>query len=305
MATAAIAFQDLERSGDQEVISAVVALLKQHSNYNPSSAQLNWSQLMQRSSVIANTGDEALFLFMQAARWADDIRGTPDDCGSCHYINYRYTAGQIPINPRAVPQNPNIETAFAQHAKVLAAANENVSKRAKSLCWTFHLVGDVHQPLHTAALFTPQRPKGDRGGNDFYIRATKTGAVVKLHAYWDGLLIGSERFQSVRNRATEIRAQFPRDELSAFLTRTDFQDWAKRESYFAAVRFSYLNGKLPGALPRKVARIVNGRKNVTPANAPVLPESYASAATFQARQRAALAGYRLADLLRQWFAIEC
>jgi hypothetical protein len=38
-------------------------------------------------------------------------------------------------------------------------------KRAIALCWVLHLVGDIHQPLHAAALFSKDSLKGDRGGN--------------------------------------------------------------------------------------------------------------------------------------------
>jgi len=36
-------------------------------------------------------------------------------------------------------------------------------RRAIALAWLFHLVGDIHQSLHTVQLFTVEYPKGDRG----------------------------------------------------------------------------------------------------------------------------------------------
>jgi hypothetical protein len=42
--------------------------------------------------------------------------------------------------------------------------NENDGERkAGALGWLFHLVGDIHQPLHTTQLFTVDYPQGDRG----------------------------------------------------------------------------------------------------------------------------------------------
>jgi S1/P1 Nuclease len=42
-------------------------------------------------------------------------------------------------------------------------ANENDPEhKAIALAWPFHLVGDIHQPLHTAQLFTVDYLKGDR-----------------------------------------------------------------------------------------------------------------------------------------------
>jgi hypothetical protein len=37
-------------------------------------------------------------------------------------------------------------------------------RRAIALAWLFHLVGDIHQPLHTAQLFTVDYPRRDRAG---------------------------------------------------------------------------------------------------------------------------------------------
>ena len=43
-------------------------------------------------------------------------------------------------------------------------------EKAIYLTWLMHLVGDIHQPLHCAAVFSEQFPNGDKGGNDAFIR---------------------------------------------------------------------------------------------------------------------------------------
>jgi hypothetical protein len=48
-------------------------------------------------------------------------------------------------------------------------------------------------------------PEGDRGGTRFYTRATADRSTISLHKYWDDLIIGSERFQSVQNQAIALR----------------------------------------------------------------------------------------------------
>lgn len=45
-----------------------------------------------------------------------------------------------------------------------------------------HLVGDIHQPLHTVSLWDNQFPKGDQGGNLFAISFQN---ISNLHALWD------------------------------------------------------------------------------------------------------------------------
>lgn len=54
--------------------------------------------------------------------------------------------------------------------------------RSFMIRFLLHIVGDVHQPLHSSALFSPEFPDGDQGGNLFKI-TYKT--YDELHALWD------------------------------------------------------------------------------------------------------------------------
>jgi S1/P1 Nuclease len=57
---------------------------------------------------------------------------------------------------------------LAENVGVVKNQNDPEPK-AIALAWLFHLVGDIHQPLHTAQLFTFEYPKGDRGGNELRV----------------------------------------------------------------------------------------------------------------------------------------
>ena len=69
----------------------------------------------------------------------------------------------------------------------------------------FHLVGDIHQPLHTAQLFTIEYPNGDRGGNEICVRVTQTGQPMDLNRFWDGVITSSSNLTRLRNEATALR----------------------------------------------------------------------------------------------------
>ncbi len=155
-----------------------------------------------------------------------------------------------------------------------------------ALCWLFHLIGDVHQPLHTTALFTTAYPDGDKGGNLVYVRVKEGGRALKLHFLWDGLLLGSENTREARNLAAKLlsRPEFARDRLPELKERA-FEEWAKSESFPLAKEVVYLGGKLQG--------------NPDPDSAPILPEGYTTRAREVAERRIVLAGYRIADLLKQ------
>lgn len=147
----------------------------------------------------------------------------------------------------------------------------------------FHLVGDVHQPLHTSTLFTVVFPEGDRGGTRFYIAEAENERTKHLHSFWDGLVRSSQKFSSVRNRARGLlnRNDLQRQDFSE-LTETTFEGWAK-ESLALAKKDGYLMGQLEGS-PDEL-------------DGAVLPDDYKSRSEPIAIKRAVLAGYRLADLL--------
>lgn len=49
--------------------------------------------------------------------------------------------------------------------------------------FVLHLIGDLHQPLHTTARVNKKYPKGDTGGNAFKL-PNRYGAK-NLHSVWD------------------------------------------------------------------------------------------------------------------------
>jgi S1/P1 Nuclease len=230
---------------------------------------------------------------MQAARWADDIRMRDKQYhrGPWHYINFPFKPEGQPASVQAKEPEPvNILTALAENESVVKNENDP-GRKAIALAWLFHLVGDIHQPLHTAQLFTVDYPKGDRGGNQICVRVTQAGQPMDLHRFWDGVITSSSNVTRLRNEATALRNQqeFQRGQLTE-LWSTDFESWAK-ESFEIATKFAYRNGGRVW-IPRA------GNKDcATIEAAPVLPAGYAVSASRIADRRIMLAGYRLADLL--------
>ena len=74
---------------------------------------------------------------------------------------------------------------MAENQRILVNEND-AERKAIALSWLFHLVGDVHQPLHTAQLFTVEYPNGHRGGNEICVRVTQARQPMDLHRFWDG-----------------------------------------------------------------------------------------------------------------------
>ena len=180
---------------------------------------------------------------MQAARWADDIRTTDRQQRreQWHYINWPFNPQGQPLGvQRRDPDPVNILTAMAENERVMKKES-NPERRAIALAWLFHLVGDIHQPLHAAQLFTVDYPKGDRGGNDICVRVRQEGQPMDLHRFWDSVITSSQNLTRLRNEATALRTrqEFQRSQLTE-LASTAFGSWAK-ESFEIAAKIAYRN----------------------------------------------------------------
>jgi hypothetical protein len=163
---------------------------------------------------------------MQASRWADDIRSQDkaQNRPSWHYINLPFKPDGQPADVQIrEPEPVNILTAMAENESVVKNVSDG-ERKAIALAWLFHLVGDIHQPLHTSQLFTVEYPKGDRGGNKICVRVTQGRQPMALHRFWDGVITSSQNLTRLRNEATALRHRqaFQRSQL-AELASTDFE----------------------------------------------------------------------------------
>src|SRR5215475_13359875 len=185
---------------------------------------------------------------MQAARWADDIRSNDKQQHRApwHSINWPFKPDGQPANVQTREAEPvNILTAMVENQRIVTT--QNTERKAIALAWLFHLVGDIHQPLHTAQLFTAEYPKGDRGGNEICVRVTQATQPMDLHRFWDGVITSSQNLTRIRNEATALRNrhEFQRSQLTE-LASADFESWAK-ESFEIATKIAYRNGALIGS----------------------------------------------------------
>lgn len=62
--------------------------------------------------------------------------------------------------------------------------NATTAERALFARYLVHVVGDIHQPLHSVALYNSTFPSGDRGGNSLHV-ILMDNKTQNLHAFWD------------------------------------------------------------------------------------------------------------------------
>jgi hypothetical protein len=165
-----------------------------------------------------------------------------------------------------------------------------LEKRAIALAWLFHLVGDIHQPLHSVQLFTREYPNGDRGGNEMCVRVAPDLPAIDLHRLWDGLITSTNNVGHLSKIATELIAKFSRVGLRE-LEHTTPEGWGK-ESYEIPTKIAYEGGSLRGT-PKGQARDCREVRD-----AYFLSRGYPARAKLIGERTVYLAGYRLASIVQ-------
>jgi hypothetical protein len=173
----------------------------------------------------------------------------------------------------------------------LGRSDTSPDDRAINLCWTLHLVGDMHQPLHCISRYSTDVKQGDMGGNAVAVRVG--GKPTNLHAYWDEVLGTSQAYLAIDQLATTICAAPVHDphSMRELKEHRTLDSWVQ-EGFEKAKAIVYLNGDLKGANWKGL-----DTGQIAPDAVPPLPIGYEANARDLACRQAALAGYRLADIL--------
>jgi hypothetical protein len=253
--------------------------------------------------VGAAKGDEDRVAFRRAATWADAIKSDPaykDDARGAptaaqnvgygdrtrhkywHYVDRPFSPDGTPVAPL---ETPNVATQIRALRGALAAADTTDDVKSYDLVWLLHLVGDVHQPLHCISRFDRAHPRSDFGGKDVSITGNRQGPPcddprycpfgppTNLHYFWDDLEGQSYATQA----ALAAAAKLPRPDPKKAAIR-DEEIWID-EGFDLAKTVVYAAPIGVGAGPFTI------------------DEHYEAAARRAARERMALAGARLANLL--------
>lgn len=216
MTVAGIAYRKLQ-STDQAALGRINTLLRSHMAYNGWRTEYNTysPQVKARISLEA-------YVFMRAAAWPDDVRGqtlringvnvNTNDWKPWHYINYPVRLSNNSVGDTPLQANIDILRVFRTQGEILRGTGSGTGSddddKARSLSWVFHLVGDIHQPLHGAALVhTGRLARGDAGGNLICLRVTSLSSVNQLHSFWDDV-VRDNRSATVNGENAWLDANF-------------------------------------------------------------------------------------------------
>jgi len=121
------------------------------------------------------------------AVWMDDFRGDSlnDEYDPWHYINYKPFFDGIPARPEVGPEPVNVLDRINWCINTLRKGTGSEKHNAEVLGFLYHLVGDVHQPLHATTRYSAKNPDGDAGGNGFAVQMPAETRIRNLHGFWD------------------------------------------------------------------------------------------------------------------------
>ena len=223
------------------------------------------------------------------AVWMDDFRGDSlnDSYDPWHYTNYKPFFDGIPERTNVGPEPVNVLDRINWAVNTLRKGAGSDKRDAEALGYLYHLVGDVHQPLHAATRYSVKNPDGDAGGNSFQIQMPPEAHIRNLHSYWDAAagMFGFESPKRPLDAAAQARIrEFADNAMKAFPAEANKAAWADteplhwvEESNTLARSFAYVRIK-DGEAPSK---------------------AYADETQRICNQRLALAGYRLAEILNR------
>ena len=239
---------------------------------------------------------EKLEYFMLMATWADLIRERSLEArnkkyhhSTGHYDDtfWKQVNGKAEVLPSPEEGGVAVDR-LIDFDKVLRNASASDKDKAIAIAWMEHLIGDIHQPLHTSARVTDREPKGDQGGNLFLLtpEGTPREKQMNLHWFWDSIvdrnipLKGDECDREyISNIGRKIMKKYPANSFASAIKIGQFDDWRK-ESFALNATDVFSPDLVRFQMPS---------------------EKYKKHAFEIAERQLALAGYRLAATFNQVF----
>ncbi|EIK46957.1 S1/P1 nuclease [Cellvibrio sp. BR] len=217
-------------------------------------------------------------LLAEVGTWADEMRSDPaefwqKDSTRWHYINVAapkdFDASHY-HTPQTKEEVKDIYGGILRCIAALKDKNTPLAERQFYLRFLVHLVGDIHQPMHTGHA-------EDRGGN--LIEVKFFGKPTNLHSLWDTELLESQNLSF--------------SEFAAFINTQDKQ-----------LIKTYLTSSPADWLKESMALSESIYQSAAPAATNTLPEfsyGYIHQQLPVAEERLLQAGIRLAGLLNSIF----
>ena len=259
------------------------------------------------------THEQPRWVFRQAAAWPDlarDYRDTDPkryrrfNHSTWHYVNFplwldadsqQQYADQLTANRSLNPDDGpaihwNAPQAVAYNLARLGDDSTPTAERAVALSWLLHVVADLHQPMHTVAIFglPNMETTGDRGGNSICV--TGQGQANNMHWLWDSALFNGENIAVLERWSLRVVAN-EYNNLSDPVSLS-IADWIEEGISTAS------NTVYPESVRQQIRNRIDGGDCDNPTTGRIaIDDDYMRTARQIAQKRVMLAARRLARLV--------
>lgn len=239
----------------------------------------------------------------ESSTWADDVKREEKN-GPWHYIDIPRGVEHADLRNYCEPVGPSVNgkdrpgcilTAMEYERGILRDPAAGPAERAKALRYLIHLIGDLHQPLHTT-------DNNDHGGNCVPVQFLDAPKRSNLHDVWDYQVLErdfSSKNLGVTAAAEHLDRKFRHHWHEWGEGPIDLEQWAW-EGHRVAEEITYgkLHPKIPVEAPNPQADCRDETRKVDALHLRV-DHAYQNAAADAIERGLARAGYRLANLLNQ------
>lgn len=214
--------------------------------------------------------------FDHLSPWPDTLRSQRVEVHThWHYIDLPFSDDGTPL--KDITDTDNAVWAIDKLIPVVSNAKANPYERARSLAFLIHIVADIHQPLHTVSRISAAHPEGDKGGNQFLIKAPSIKNQMTLHRFWDqgiDIFTINATSENVASIADFIVSHYPREYFGSKVNDLNPNDWAEEGLNLSSFVYSTPENQVPSA-------------------------AYMEAGKQSVEKQIALSSYRLANLLNK------
>lgn len=172
-------------------------------------------------------------LLAEVGTWADEMRSDPAEFWQQHSTRWHYINVAAPKDfdaghyhtPQTKEEVKDIYGGILRCIAALKDKNTPLAERQFYLRFLVHLVGDIHQPMHTGRA-------EDRGGNAIAVKFF--GELTNLHSLWDTELLESKNL-SFSEFSTFIDTQ-DKNLINTYLTSSP-ADWLAESMALSATLY--------------------------------------------------------------------
>ncbi|WCL53905.1 S1/P1 nuclease [Gimibacter soli] len=171
-----------------------------------------------KAAVEALLGVETL---AEASTWPDEQRSNPDEFWQKQATPWHYVTMPegTDYDASMAPPQGDAMTALATFTATLKDKSASLADRQRALRFIVHIVGDLHQPMHTG-------DGSDRGGND--VKVMWFEKPSNLHMVWDEDMLNHQGL-SYTEMSTWLAARITPEKVQAW-TVTDPKVWIKESA---------------------------------------------------------------------------